>query len=231
LPISYGNPGQTKSEEQQHQRLPFRPYSIAAHGLKAMTRKPATPNCYIIAGPNGAGKTTFATEFLPLYANCRNFINADLIARAYSPFDPDAGLLRAGRAVLERIAEFTEAGTDFAFETTLSGRAYVPLLRRVKKSGFRLHLFYLWIPSPELALLRIRDRVESGGHAVPEPDVRRRFNRSLRNLFALYRPLLDTLYCFDNSSDTPRLIFKDEVGQTVIGDAALYGQLQRKFAP
>ena len=74
-----------------------------------MSRKTAHPNCYIIAGSNGAGKTTFATEFLPLYANCRNFINADLIARAYSPFDPDAGMLRAGRTVLERIAEFTEA--------------------------------------------------------------------------------------------------------------------------
>ncbi len=105
-----------------------------------MSRKSA--NCYVIAGPNGAGKTTFATEFLPLYANCRNFINADLIARGLSPFDPDAGLLRAGRMVLERIAEFAEARTDFAFETTLAGRAYAPLLRRMKQSGFRLHLFY-----------------------------------------------------------------------------------------
>ncbi len=194
-----------------------------------MPRKSA--NCYIIAGPNGAGKTTFATEFLPLYANCRNFINADLIARGLSPFDPDAGLLRAGRTVLERIAEFTEARTDFAFETTLSGRAYVPLLRRVKKSGFRLHLFYLWIPSPELALLRIRDRVESGGHNVPERDVRRRFGRTLGNLFKLYRPMLDTLHFFDNSSNTPRLIFKDESGHTTIGDAALYERLRREFAP
>lgn len=194
-----------------------------------MPRKSA--NCYIIAGPNGAGKTTFATEFLPLYANCRNFINADLIARGLSPFDPDAGLLRAGRTVLERIAEFTEARTDFAFETTLAGRTYVPLLRRMKNSGFQLHMFYLWIPSPELALLRIRDRVETGGHNVPERDVRRRFGRTLGNLFTLYRPLLDTMHFFDNSSDTPRLIFKDESGQTTVGDAALYEQLRRKFAP
>src|SRR5205809_4384824 len=108
-----------------------------------MPRKHA--NCYIIAGPNGAGKTTFATEFLPHYADCRNFINADLIARGLSPFDPDAGMLRAGRAVLECIAEFTAVRSDFAFETTLSGRSYVPLLRRMKKAGFRLHMFYLWI--------------------------------------------------------------------------------------
>jgi predicted ABC-type ATPase len=78
--------------------------------------------CYIIAGSNGAGKTTFATEFLPRYANCRNFINPDLLARAFSPFDPDAGMSRAGRAVLKSIAEFTKARKDFAFETTLSGR-------------------------------------------------------------------------------------------------------------
>ncbi len=191
-----------------------------------------TGNCYIIAGPNGAGKTTFATEFLPLYANCRNFINADLIANGLSPFDPDAGMLHAGRMVLERIAEFTQARTDFAFETTLSGRSYVPLLRGVKKAGFRLHLFYLWIPGPDLALLRIRDRVENGGHNVPERDVRRRFGRSLGNLFTLYRPLLDTLHFFDNASDTPRLIFKDEGGQTAaVNDARLYEQLRREFAP
>jgi predicted ABC-type ATPase len=194
-----------------------------------MPRKSA--NCHVIAGPNGAGKTTFATEFLPNYANCRNFINADLIARGLSPFDPDAALLRAGRMVLERIAEFTEARADFAFETTLAGRSYAPLLRGVKQAGFRLHLFYLWIPSPELALLRIRDRVESGGHNVPERDVRRRFSRTLNNLFTLYRPLLDTLHFFDNSSDTPRLIFKDEAGRTIINDDALYERLRKEFAP
>jgi len=194
-----------------------------------MPRKLDNHKCYIIAGPNGAGKTTFATEFLPSYANCRNFINPDLLARAYSPFDPDAGMLRAGRTVLERIAEFTKARTDFAFETTLSGRSYVRLLRNTKTAGFRLHMFYLWIPSPELALLRIRYRVQSGGHNVPESQVRRRFTRSLGNLFRLYRPLLDTLHFFDNSSDTPRLIFKDERGQTTIGDAALYEQLRQDF--
>jgi predicted ABC-type ATPase len=194
-----------------------------------MRRRPA--NCYIIAGPNGAGKTTFATEFLPRYANCRNFINADLIARGLSPFDPNAALLRAGRTVLERIAEFTHARTDFAFETTLSGRAHVPLLRRVRKAGFRLHLFYLWIPSAELALLRIRYRVQGGGHNVPEPDVRRRFGRTLGNLFRLYRRCLDTLHFFDNSSDTPRLIFKDVAGETTVKDASLYETMRSEFEP
>jgi predicted ABC-type ATPase len=193
-----------------------------------MPRKNLKPNCYIIAGPNGAGKTTFATEFLPLYANCSNFINADLIARAYSPFDPDAGMLRAGRAVLERIANSATARADFAFETTLAGRSYVPVVRRLRSVGFAVHMFYLWIPAPELALLRIRDRVANGGHNVPEAAVRRRFRRTLSNLFALYRPLLDTLHFFDNSSDIPRLVFKDEAGDTSVLDVTLFEELQRK---
>ncbi|HEY5909651.1 MAG TPA: zeta toxin family protein [Verrucomicrobiae bacterium] len=190
-----------------------------------------SPCCYIIAGPNGAGKTTFATEFLPHYTNCRNFINPDLLARAFSPFDPGAGMLRAGRTVLERIAEFTGARADFAFETTLSGRTYVPLLRKMRATGFRLHMFYLRIPSPELALLRIRYRVQSGGHDVAEADVRRRFTRTLANLFRLYRPLLHTLSLFDNSSETPRLIFKDEAGKITVEDRAVYERLCDQFAP
>ena len=197
----------------------------------SMPRKPA--NCYVIAGPNGAGKTTFATEFLPCYANCRNFINADLIARGLSPFDPDAGMLRAGRTVLERIAEFTEARADFAFETTLSGRAYVPLLRGVKKAGFRLHLFYLWIPSPDLALLRIRDRVESGGHNVPERDVRRRFGRTLQNLFSRFTARCRHAALLRHTPRTlPRLIFKDEAGaRLTVSDARLYEQLRQESEP
>lgn len=187
-----------------------------------MHRKASHPNCYIIAGPNGAGKTTFATEFLPLYAGCRNFINPDLLARAFSPFDPDAGMLRAGRTVLNRIMEFTDARVDFAFETTLSGRTYYPVLQRVKSAGFRLHMLYVWVPSPELSLSRIRDRVEAGGHNVPEPDVRRRFARTLTNLFSLYRPLLDSLHFFDNSSEAARLIFKDDAGCVTVFDESQF---------
>ena len=97
----------------------------------------------------------------------------------------------------------------------------------MKKAGFELHLFYLWIPSPDLALLRIRDRVESGGHNVPEADVRRRFGRTLSNLFTLYRPLVDTLHFFDNSSDTPHLVFKDEAGETIINDTGTYERLRK----
>jgi len=185
------------------------------------------PNCYIIAGSNGAGKTTFATRFLPNYAACVNFINPDLIARGLSPFDPDAALAKAGRLVLERIGEMGERKADFAFETTLSGRSYARVIRDLRTNGCRIHMFYLWIPGPELALLRIRERVQQGGHNVPDRDVRRRYGRTLDNLMNLYRPLLDTLRVFDNSTSEPRLIFEDEDGQTTVYDANLYQQMMR----
>ncbi|MCK5806364.1 MAG: hypothetical protein KAI66_26265 [Lentisphaeria bacterium] len=184
------------------------------------------PNCYIIAGSNGAGKTTFAREFLPNWVGCVNFINPDLIAAGLSPFAPDLALLRAGRLVLGEIRGRSERGEDFAFETTLSGRTYLKILAEVKAKGYALHMLYLWIPSPELALRRIEDRVAVGGHGVPEPDVRRRFDRTLSNLMSLYRPLLDTLHFFDNSDREPTLVFKDMYGEVTVYQETLYDHLR-----
>jgi predicted ABC-type ATPase len=110
---------------------------------------------YIIAGPNGAGKTTFAREFLPNYADCKNFVNADLIAQGISPFSPELAALRAGRMMLTEIQSFANRRVSFAFETTLSGRSYIPLLRRLKAQGYEIHFFFLWLKSVDLALSRI----------------------------------------------------------------------------
>jgi predicted ABC-type ATPase len=134
---------------------------------------------YIITGPNGAGKTTFAREFLPNYADCRNFVNADLIAQGIAPFSPETAALRAGRTMLEEIRSFATTRVSFAFETTLSGRSYLTLLRKLKSEGYDIHIFFLWLESVELALSRIKGRVSSGWHDVPEAIVRRRFDRSM----------------------------------------------------
>jgi predicted ABC-type ATPase len=117
------------------------------------------PSVYIIGGPNGAGKTTFAREFLPNYADCKNFINADLIAQGVSPFSPEAAAFRAGRLMLEEIDLHAKRGESFGFETTLSGRSYLNLIRRLKRWGYEVHFFYLWVSNVELALSRIRGRV------------------------------------------------------------------------
>jgi len=124
-------------------------------------------NVYIIAGPNGSGKTTFASKFLPDYIKCPNFVNADLIAQGLSPFSPRSAAIKAGKLVLGQIREFAETGVDFAFESTLAGKSYVNLFKDLDRKGYRLHLFFLWIPNADLAIARIKDRVAEGGHNVP----------------------------------------------------------------
>jgi len=187
------------------------------------------PKVYIIAGPNGAGKTTFATKFLPRYAECTEFVNADLIASALSPFVPDRAAFRAGRLMLEQIHLLADRGIDFGFETTLAGKGYVRLLHNLKGRGYSIHLFYLWVCSIDIALERIADRVRRGGHNVPKDVVRRRFNRSLPNLFRLYRPLLDSWTVFDNSTASPNMVVCEKSGVLEIVNSELFALLSRNL--
>lgn len=192
-----------------------------------MAKSKGPPNLYIIAGPNGAGKTTFAHEFLPHYANCKQFVNADLIANGLSPFSPETAALRAGRLLLEQIHLLTAQKKEFGFETTLAGVTHVALLRRLKASGYMIHLFFLWLPNVELALARIADRVRRGGHNIPEKVVRRRFHKGIRNLFTLYRPILDSWILFDNTASVPRIIAKEEVGELCVVNKDLFAKVSK----
>ena len=179
-------------------------------------------NVYIIAGPNGSGKTTFANKFLPKYAKCQNFVNADLIAQGLSPFSPRAAAIKAGRLVLEQLCDLAEKNADFAFETTFAGKSYTRFLKTLKKKGYTINIFFLWIPNVELALGRIKDRVASGGHDVPAIDVKRRFHRGLYNFFKYYKPLSDTWLLFNNADASPRLIAKEKSGKTDFVDKGLF---------
>ncbi len=183
------------------------------------------PNLYIIAGPNGAGKTTFAEEFLKNYAECPTFINADTIARGLAGFSSDAAALKAGRLSLEQIEFYATKKIDFAFETTLSGVTYLSRLRDKKKEGYRIHLFFFWIPDVKLSLERVANRVKMGGHGVSEKVVRRRFHRGIKNFLKIYRPLLDSWMLFDNSGKLPHAIAKEENGKVEIFDPALYEKI------
>lgn len=177
----------------------------------------AQSTCYVIAGPNGAGKTTFAMEFLPHIAGCRNFINADLIARGLAPLNVEAAAMEAGRLFLQQIRSQVAARRDFAFETTLAGTAYVRQLREMQARGYSIRLYYLWIPSIGLTLRRIAERVKRGGHDIPAAVARRRYGKGLRNLFALYLPLADYCAVFDNSSVAPLLVYeRDGVAERII---------------
>jgi precorrin-4/cobalt-precorrin-4 C11-methyltransferase len=165
------------------------------------------PTCHIVAGPNGSGKSTFAIQYLPRYAGCCEFVNPDLIALGLSPFNPQHVALKAGKLVLERMGELSKQRVDFAFETTLSGMGYINHLQHLKAQGYRLELYYLWSPSTELLISRIRQRVQSGGHYVPDADVVRRYNRSLAQL-SHYLPMVDVFHLFDNSGSDFVLVYE-----------------------
>ena len=138
---------------------------------------------------DGAGKTTFAREFLPQEAHCPDFINADLIAAGLSPFDPEAAALRAGRLMLEEIAARVAAGRGFAFETTLSGRAYARQIPDWRRLGYHVKLIFLSLPNAEMAVARVSARVAQGGHSIQDDVVRRRFDAGLRHFHGLYQTL------------------------------------------
>lgn len=180
---------------------------------------------YIIAGTNGSGKTTFAEKFLPDYANCPHFVNADLIAHGLSPFSPGLAAMKAGRLVLEQIQELANKNCNFAFETTLAGKSYISLIKKLKKANYSVHLFFLWVTATELALARIKERVADGGHNVPASDVHRRFRRGIYNLFKSYRQLLDSWILFNNSKTTPAIIAEEKEGKLTITDNKLFNKI------
>ena len=182
----------------------------------------AKPNVYVIAGPNGAGKTTFARQFLPLYAKCKNFVNADLIAQGLAPFSPESAGIKAGRILLEQVHALANQKVEFAFESTLSGKTYISFLKGLKSHGYTIHIFFLWIPDVNLALARIKERVAQGGHNVPAKDVRRRFQKSIYNFANHYRLLVDHWNIMDNSLVPPSLIAKGERDKIQVINTALY---------
>jgi predicted ABC-type ATPase len=184
------------------------------------------PNLYVVAGPNGAGKSTFARLFLPDYAECREFVNADLIAAGLSPFNPEGQAIQAGRLMLERIESLARTRIDFGFETTLAGRGWVPLLEDLRRQGYRLNLFFLWLPTPDLAVSRVEERVRAGGHSVPEEVIRRRFTRGLQNFFRIYQPILDGWLVFDNSVMPPELAVFSVSDQQFVFDWQLFKKFQ-----
>lgn len=152
-----------------------------------------------IAGPNGAGKTTLAPFLLRDSFGLTEYVNADTIALGLSAFRPEGAALEAARVMLKRLRDLAEGSSDFAFETTLATRSHATWLRALKQRGYSFHLIFLWLRSAELALERVRKRVLSGGHDVPEEVIRRRYVRGARNFFDSYQPLADSWVLYDNS--------------------------------
>jgi predicted ABC-type ATPase len=164
----------------------------------------------IIAGPNGAGKTTFAREFLPNEAGCPVFVNADLIAVGIAPFQPEAVAFRAGRLMLQEVARHSAEGRSFAFETTLSGRTYAPMIDRWREQGYIVKLIFLSLASPDEAVARVATRVRQGGHNIPVNTIIRRFEAGLIHFRDTYRSRVNFWQLYDNSGEVPILLDEGE---------------------
>jgi predicted ABC-type ATPase len=136
--------------------------------------------------------------------------------------------IKAGKLMLDEIDRFRKLRVDFAFETTLSGKTYIRLLKEMKEGGHKIHVYFLWLRNVELALDRVKNRVAMGGHNVPAETVRRRFDRGLHNLLHLYRVLADSWIIFDNSEEVPRVIAKETSGVLTVVDGKLFKGIKTK---
>jgi len=171
------------------------------------------PNLYIIAGCNGAGKTTASYTVLPEMLNCKEFVNADEIAKGLSPFQSDKAAISAGRLMLQRINELINNKVDFAFETTLATKSYVKTIQKAKKLNYIITIVYLWLNSPELAIERVKLRVKDGGHGIPEETIRRRHLSGIKNFFHLYISIVDYWIIINNSETPFQLIAEGFINQ------------------
>ena len=154
---------------------------------------------YIISGCNGAGKTTASLRVLPEVLDCKQFVNADEIAHGLSPLDPDSMAIEAGKLMKIRADQLLEGDENFAMETTLSARTYTRVIQKAHERGFSVHLIFFWLKSPETAITRVAQRVQEGGHNVPQNVIIRRYYTGLNNLFKLFMPIVDVWMLFDNS--------------------------------
>lgn len=165
-----------------------------------------TPTLYIIAGCNGAGKTTASMSVLPEVLDCREFVNADEIAKGLSPFHPEEVAVQAGRLMLQRIDYLLECHQTFAIETTLATKSYKNLVERAKATGYQIIVLFFWLPSPQMAEQRVASRVAAGGHNIPKDVIYRRYWAGLRNLFEIFAPIVDLWSLYDNSYNATPIV-------------------------
>tara|TARA_R110000868_G_C10763726_1_gene754141 strand:+ start:260 stop:847 length:588 start_codon:yes stop_codon:yes gene_type:complete len=163
-------------------------------------------NLYIIAGCNGAGKTTASYTILPEIIECKEFVNADEIAKGLSPFQPEKVAFESGRIMINRIEELLKENESFAFETTLSTRSYKNKVLQSQKKGYTVTPLFFWLNNIELAKERVKTRVIEGGHKIPEDVIERRYLKGIYNLFDIYLPIIDYAMVFDNSFGKHELI-------------------------
>ena len=171
---------------------------------------------FIIAGCNGAGKTTASFALLPEILNCKEFVNADEIAKGLSPFQPEKVAIEAGRLMLHRIDELIDQQIDFAFETTLSTKSYKNKILIAKELGYHVCLVFFWLQDVELAKERVKQRVKEGGHNIDNDTISRRYTNGIKNFFEIYLSIVDEIMLFDNSSSKSDFIAEKKINNSEI---------------
>ena len=185
---------------------------------------------YIIAGCNGAGKTTASFTILPEVLNCKEFINADEIAKGLSPFQPESVAMQAGRIMLARMDELLQKGETFAFETTLATKSYKQKIEWAQANGYEVTLLFFWLCNVAMAKERVAQRVAEGGHNIPLETIERRYHNGITNLFAIYMNMVDICYIFDNSEGERTPIAKKYKGEKeIIYNTDLYNQMKNSY--
>lgn len=189
-----------------------------------------TPRIVALAGPNGAGKSTSGPTIIGQTMQITEFVNADVIARGLSGFDPDRAAWAAGRIMLERMRALAARHVDFAFETTLAGRSFAPWIEELLHGGYEFHLHFFWLPDAEFAVRRVQERLRAGGHGVPEDVVRRRYRAGLVNFFELYKPLAARWHVYDNTEREPRIVALGSYPDLVeVFDEESWNEIARPF--
>ena len=187
-------------------------------------------NLFVIAGCNGAGKTTASFTILPEILDCKEFVNADEIARGISPFQPESVSFEAGRIMLKRIDDLLKENINFAFETTLATKSYKQLINEAKEQGYQTTLLFFWLLNVELALERVKARVSEGGHNIEVDVIKRRYLRGIENLFKIYLPIFDEILIFDNSAGKPELIAEKQLNTDLeILNSIKYKKLRKYY--
>jgi predicted ABC-type ATPase len=185
---------------------------------------------YIIAGCNGAGKTTASFTILPEILNCKEFVNADEIAKGLSPFQPDKVSIEAGRIMLERINDLLDSHVNFAFETTLATKSYKSKISLAHEKGYNVTLLFFWLRNVDLAIERVKTRVQEGGHYIETEVIKRRYVNGIRNLFEIYLPIADDVMIFDNSEGKHDLIAEKTMNSEIdILSVIKFNQLKKYY--
>lgn len=184
------------------------------------------PRLYIISGCNGSGKTTASYALLPEMLNCSQFVNSDEFAKSLAPFNPESASVAASRMMLLKIRYLLENKSDFCIETTLATRSLVQLVKKAQANGYYVTILYFWLNSPDLAVARVKARVEAGGHNIKEETIRRRYNVGLHYLFRDFMPLCNQWILADNSNIPFKIVAERNENGLIVRDSVVFSKIQ-----